>query len=48
MNSTMPHWITRLGSYRSASAPAQKENNRKGSQCDRIANPPSMGERNFS
>ena len=47
MNSTMPTWMMRRGSKRSASAPDQTENNRNGSQCEITAKPPSAGEWNF-
>ena len=47
MKSAMPSWIRRRGSKRSASAPDHTEKNRNGSQCDRMAKPPSAGEWNF-
>ncbi len=48
MNSSMPNWMMRRASKRSASAPDQIENNRNGSQCEITAKPPSAGEWNFS
>ena len=47
MNSTMPAWMMRRGSNRSASAPAATEKIRNGSQCDSTAKPASAGEWNF-
>ena len=48
MNRSMAAWITRRGSNRSASAPVWIEKNRKGSQCATTANPPRVGDSNFS
>ena len=48
MNNSMPTWINRRGSKRSARAPEYTENSRNGSQCESTANPPSAGEWNFS
>ncbi len=47
MNSAMPHWMTRRGSKRSASAPDATENIRNGNQCETTAKPPKAGEWNF-
>ena len=47
MKSSMPHWMIRRGSNRSASAPTATENSRNGSQCDSTAKPASAGEWNF-
>ncbi len=47
MNSSIPHWMMRRGSNRSASAPTATENSRNGSQCDSTAKPASAGEWNF-
>ena len=44
MNSSMPSWMMRRGSKRSASAPEYTEKKRNGSQCDSTAKPPSAGE----
>jgi len=44
MNSAIPICTRRRGSTRSASAPERVEKNRKGSQCDKTAKPPSAGE----
>jgi len=44
MNNAMPSWMMRRGSKRSARAPDHTEKKRNGSQCDRIAKPPSAGE----
>src|SRR5215470_11114822 len=47
MNRHMPICTRRRGSNLSARAPDKVENNRKGSQCDSMAKPPSVGEWNF-
>ena len=47
MKSSMPSWITRRGSWRSASPPDQIEKSRNGTQCEITANPASAGEANF-
>jgi hypothetical protein len=47
MNSSIPHWMMRRGSNRSASPPTATENSRNGSQCDSTAKPASAGEWNF-
>ena len=47
MKSSIPHWMIRRGSNRSASEPTATENSRNGSQCDSTAKPASAGEWNF-
>ena len=47
MKSSIPHWMMRRGSNRSASEPTATENSRNGSQCDSTAKPASAGEWNF-
>ena len=47
MKKSIPIWMMRRGSKRSASAPDHTERNRKGSQCESTAKPPSAGEWNF-
>ena len=48
MKHTMPSWMMRRGSKRSASAPVYTENSRNGTQCEITAKPPSACEWNFS
>ncbi len=47
MKSSMPTWMMRRGSKRSASAPEYTENSRNGSQCESTAKPASAGDWNF-
>ncbi|MND04717.1 hypothetical protein D3C83_251170 [compost metagenome] len=47
MKHSMPSWMMRRGSKRSASTPEYTENSRKGTQCEITAKPPSSGDWNF-
>ncbi len=47
MNTAMPSWMMRRGSWRSARPPDQRAKSRNGTQCEMTAKPASAGEWNF-